>query len=93
MVRPIIGWTRRGDKYRIVGGKSYIKFDNCYDVILYEMNRIRRDYRVPAKDLSIEELIQKLEGPFNKNDKGPFGKAVLEKFGKPSDYPRRMPPE
>jgi hypothetical protein len=93
MVRPKSGWTERGDNYRIVGGKSCIKEDNCYEVILYGIDRIENDYRVPAKDLSIEELIRKLEGPFNENDKGPFGKAFLDKFGKPSDYPRRMPPK
>ena len=58
-----------------------------------EINGIKRDYRVPAKDLAIEGLIQKLEGPLNKNDEGPLGKAFLERFGKPFGKPRRILPQ
>jgi hypothetical protein len=39
MVRPIVGWTAKGDEYRIEGGKSYIK-DGCYNITLHRMNGI-----------------------------------------------------
>ena len=96
MVKPRSGWTEKGDEYRIVGGKSYVKeeHDGSYYIILYEKaNRIRRDYAVPAKDLTIDDLVKKLEGPFNKTEDGSFGKDFLDKFGKPLGTPSRLSPE
>jgi len=81
MVRPIVGWTAKGDEYRIEGGKSYIK-DGCYNITLHRMNGIYEIWKVPAKDFDIEKLRCMLEGPLEACKKGPFGREFLKKFGK-----------
>lgn len=92
MVRRINGWTENGDEYGIVGGESYVKEDGCYFVILARTNRVLEDYKVPSKDLTVEELKRRLEGPFE-DDKGLFGREFLKKFGKKSPFDRRLPPK
>jgi len=62
MVERINGGTKRGDKYGIVGGKSYVKENDCYQVVFNTVNGIHQIWGIPAKDLSIEELIRRLEG-------------------------------
>ena len=91
MVRPIIGWTRRGDEYWIVGGKSYIKGDCCYEIALWRVDGIYEIWKISAEDLPIEELRRKLEGPLETCKKGPFGRSFLEKYGKLISQ-RRLPP-
>ena len=36
-------------------------------------------WKVPAKDLSVEQLVLKLEGPLEADKIGPFGGTFLEK--------------
>ena len=93
MVKPIIGWTKRGDEYRIVGGGSYIKEDGCYLIEFIRMDRIGELWKVPSKDISLELLKQKLEGPYRRGERGPFGRKFLEKYGKliPESV-KRLPP-
>ena len=81
MVRRINGWTERGDEYGIEGGKSYIKEDGFYRVILYTVDRINELWKVPANNLSLETLKLKLEGPLEACKVGPFGREFLEKNG------------
>jgi hypothetical protein len=92
MVRRINGWTERGDEYGIEGGKSYIKEDGCYRVILYTVNRMNELWKVPEKALSVEQLVHKLEGPLETDKIGPFGRAFLEKNGKLVSQ-SRLPPQ
>lgn len=82
MVKPIIGWTRKGDEYRIIGGKSYVKEDGCYLIILSRVSGIYELWKLPAKDFSVEELMCRFEGPLEGCKKGPFGRKFLEKYGK-----------
>ena len=82
MVKPIIGWTKRGDEYRIVGGRSYIKEDGCYLIEFVRVDGIREIWKVPLKDISLQLLRQKLEGPFDVKERGTLGKKFLEKYGK-----------
>ena len=92
MVTPIIGWTKRGDKYRIVGGSSYIKEDGCYLIEFIRIDRIRELWKVPSNDISLELLKQKLEGPYRAGERGPFGRKFLEKYGKLiTGSPKRLP--
>jgi hypothetical protein len=81
MVRPIVGWTERGDEYRIVGGGSYIKEDGCYQVLLTTVDRIYEFWTVSAKDLSVEKMEHKLQGPLEVDKVGPFGRKFLQKYG------------
>lgn len=80
VVRPIIGWTRKGDEYRIVGGTSYVKVDGCYEIILSSVDRVHEIWSVPAKDLTIEELRCRLEGPLEACKRGLFGRRFLKKY-------------
>jgi hypothetical protein len=84
MVTPIIGWTRRGDNYHIPvhKRKSYVQEDGCYLVSLTTVDRIHELWKIPAENLSIEELKCRLEGPLEKCKKGPFGRKFLEKYGR-----------
>ena len=82
MVKPIIGWTKRGDEYIITGGKSYIKEDGCYLIRFTTIDRVKEVWKVPSKDINLERLMQKLEGPFKVGERGLFGRKFLEKYGK-----------
>lgn len=96
MVRPISGCTANGDKYRIVGGKSYIKENNCYDLIFYRMaDCIREFWDIPAKDLNIDDFQHKLQGPLEiYGDKPPYGrKFLIQKGEKPKVQDRFSPNE
>ena len=93
MVKGFGGWTAKGDSYWIYGGKSYIKENGCYDVTFDSVSRIHELWRIPAKDLTIEELKRKLEGPFEIGDKGPFGRDFLDKYGQRIGQPTRLPPK
>lgn len=92
VVKPITGWTRRGDEYRIEGGRSYIKEDACYHIVFIRIDRIREIWNVPSKGISLELLMQKLEGPYSGGESGPFGRKFLEKYGK-LILSRRLPPK
>lgn len=92
VVRPITGWTKRGDEYHIMGGKSYRKEDGCYTVSLSRVDGIHEIWKIPANDLSIEELPCRLEGPLEACRTGPFGRKFLEKYGKLVSQ-RRLPPK
>ena len=92
MVQRRNGWTARGDEYGIVGGQSYVKDNGCYQVVFDTVTRIHTIWEIPAKDLSIEELVRKLEGPFEKGEKGSFGLNFLEKYGRRIGQPSRLPP-
>ena len=78
MVKPIIGWTKRGDEYIITGGKSYIKEDGCYLIRFTTIDRVKEVWKVPSKDVNLEQLMQKLEGPFKVGERGLFGRKFLE---------------
>jgi hypothetical protein len=90
MVKGFGGWTAKGDSYWIVGGKSYIKENGCYDVVFDSVSRVHELWRIPAKDLTIEELKLKLEGL---SAKGPFGRNFLVKYGERIGQPTRLPPK
>ena len=95
-VGPIIRYTAKGEEYRIVGGKSYIKEDGCYLVTLTRVDtNLYEVWKVPAKiegrDLSVSQLDVILGGPwpdgvgpYGKIDfewKGPWGRKFLKKYG------------
>jgi hypothetical protein len=93
MVRPRNGWTREGDSYSIEGGKDYVK-DGCYVVSLDTIDRIHEVWKVPAKDLRVEQLENKLQGPLEADKTSPFGRMFLEKNGKNGKplFQSRLPP-
>ena len=86
MVRQKKGITKKGDEYRIVGGKSYVKEDGCYRITLLRFNGVREHWCVPSEKLTIEDLIRRLEGTYGK---GSSGRRFLKKYGKPR-VPRRF---
>lgn len=92
VAKRINGWTAKGDEYGIEGGQSYIKENGCYHIIFDTTNRVHELWAIPAKDLSLEELIHKLEGPFEKQEKGPFGRNFLEEYGTKPIFQSRLPP-
>ena len=93
MVRPISGNTENGDKYRIIGGKSYVKNDSCYELIFYRISvRIREGWSIPAKNLSVEDLEHKLQGPLELYDKikPPYGREFLVEIAKKPKWQDRL---
>jgi hypothetical protein len=92
IVKRINGWTERGDEYGIEGGKGYVKDDDCYCVVFDTVDRIHEIWKVPAKDLSVEQLVLKLEGPLEADKIGPFGRTFLEKIGK-LVFQTQLPPK
>jgi hypothetical protein len=92
IVRRINGWTERGDEYGIEGGKGYVKDGDCYHVVFDTVGRIHEFWKVPAKDLDIEQLELKFQGPLEADKIGPFGRAFLEKYGK-LIFQSRLPPK
>ena len=92
MVRPISGCTENGDKYRIVGGKSYVKENNCYDLIYYRMaDRIEEIWNIPSNNLSISDLEHKLQGPLEiYGDKPPYGREFLVELVQKPKYQERF---
>jgi len=91
MAKPKIGWTKKGDEYRIVGGQSYVKEDGCYQITLRRVDRTYEVWKISAEVLGVDELMRRLEGPFRIGEKGPFGRKFLEKHGEPVSQ-RRSPP-
>jgi hypothetical protein len=92
MVRPISGSTEKGDKYRIVGGKSYLKSGNYYELIFYRIaDRLSEGWKIPAENLSIDKLEHKLKGPLPLyEDKPPYGREFLLELGKKPTWQDRL---
>jgi hypothetical protein len=83
--RMKLGWMESGDQYRIVGG-DWEKQVGLDIILTIKEKRVSELWRLSnewKEDKKYDELINRLEGPFEEEErrKGTFGREFLKEHG------------